>query len=93
MKKIVDYYYETINNNTYLKFFGYHIDKERLFLKLKKRYTYGKNSNIKHYFISNEDVVRLFKQFFRTNKDIVKLFKLFLKIVKNYKLFLKSRYI
>jgi hypothetical protein len=89
MKEIVNYYYETIGNNTYLKFFGYHMNKERLFLKLKKRYT--EKSNIKHYFISNEDVVRLFKQFFRTNKDIVKLFKLFLKIVKNYKLFFKSR--
>jgi hypothetical protein len=91
MKKIVDYYYETINNNTYLKYFGYHMNKERLFLKLKKRYTCDEKSNIKHYFISNEDVVRLFKKKFRTNKDIVKLFKFFLTIFKNYKLFLKSR--
>lgn len=75
MREIVFYYYEP--NSINKKFFLTHTERERLFLKNNKTYTIEPITNIKRYFISNKEVIKLFINILKNKSpELIKFYNL-----------------
>ena len=64
VKKVSALYYEP--NSIIPHYLLSHTEREILFIKLNKSYTINPITKIKHYFISNKDIRRLFKNLLRS---------------------------